>query len=370
MKGLFRRGGVWWIRYTVHRKQVRESSKSKSKTVAKRLLDRRLGEIAEGREPGVQFDRVRFEDLVELARDDYKTNGRKTLRRVNSSISHLSKVFSGMPAPKITTTLIRKYSADRLEEEAAPGTINRELSTLKRMFKLGLIDGKVDRAPYVSLLKENNTRKGFFEHDEFLAVRNELPDHLKGFVTFGYTVGWRISEIAKLTWGQVDLKQGIVRLEPGETKTDEGRTVYLDEELLGMFRDLWNQRSRAKTVQPYVFLNQWGTGRVNRFDKAWKKACKAAGIEPKLFHDFRRTAIRNMVRANIPERVAMTVSGHKTRSIFERYNIVSDADLQMAAQKQQAYLRSLSSTNLAHPKKEGVSQPGQPLDFTGGGTRV
>jgi len=141
------------------------------------------------------------------------------------------------------------------------------------------------------------------------------------------------------TWNQVDRDEGIVRLETGETKNDEGRTVYLDEELKEVFNRQWESRKKGKKLLPYVFLSRDGTDKVKRFDKAWKSACKDAGIGDRLFHDFRRTSIRNMVRAGVPERVAMMVSGHKTRAVFERYNIVNDTDLKLAAQRQEAYLK-------------------------------
>ena len=69
---------------------------------------------------------------------------------------------------------------------------------------------KVDHLPYIPMLKENNIRKGVFEHTEYPALRNALPAHLKGFITFGYKTQVRISEISKLRWAQVDRYKGIV----------------------------------------------------------------------------------------------------------------------------------------------------------------
>lgn len=203
---------------------------------------------------------------------------------------------------------------------------------------------KVDRVPYIPMLKENNFRKGFFEHAEFVALKAELPGYLKGFITFAYKTGWRLSEVTGLTWNQVDRSQGIVWLEKGETKNDEGRTVYLVDELQETFQRQWIARKRSRKLTPYVFPNVDGTRRISDFRESWNKVCKDAKIGKRLFHDFRRTAVRNMVRAGIPEHVAMMISGHKTRSVFERYNIVNDADLQLAAQKQAIYLKSQAGT--------------------------
>ena len=343
MGSIYKRGKVYWIQYYRNGKPYRETTKSRKEADAKRLLKKREGEISEGKLPGIYFDRVRFDELAEDYLRDYRINQRKSLVRAERSTGHLNRYFEGYRVPDITSPKIGAYIESRLEEGAANATINRELSALKRMLNIGArqTPPKVDRVPFIPMLKENNIRKGFFEHAEFVALRDALPDYLKSFVTFAYKTGWRVSEITDLTWNQVDRDNGIVRLEVGETKNDDARTVYLDDELQEVFQVQWENR---KNLLPYVFLNEKDTDKVKRFDKSWKTACKNAKIGNRMFHDFRRTAVRNMVRSGIPEGVAMKISGHKTRSVFERYNIVNDADLQLAAQKQELYLQTQKDT--------------------------
>lgn len=156
---------------------------------------------------------------------------------------------------------------------------------------------------------------------------------------------WRVSEISNLTSSQVDREQGIVRLEPGEVKNDEGRRVYLDEELKEVFNRQWEKRKKSGKLTPHVFLARNGKGMVKDFRKARNAACEDADIGKRLFHGFRRTGFRNMVRAGMLERVAMMVSGHKRRSVFERYNILNDTDSKLAAQRQEEYLQEQNSYN-------------------------
>ena len=347
MGSIYLRGKTYWLKYYHNGKPIRESAQTDKKTVAKRLLEQREGEISQGKIPRVYFDKVTFDELAEDMRTDYKVNGKKSLVRAERSVNHLKRHFGGRKANQISTPAINRYIQMRLEEEAANASINRELAALKRMLNMGAkaTPPKVDRVPHIPMLRENNVRKGFFEHNEFLAFRKQLPDHLKGFVTFAYKTGWRVSEITNLTWNQVDLKQGIARLESGETKNDEGRTVYFDTELKALIENQWNRRKESKNLLPYVFLNREGTGRIKDFRDTWKTACTNSKIGAKTLHDFRRTAVRNMTRAGVPERVAMMVSGHKTRSVFERYNIVNDGDLRLAAKRQEAYLESQMGTN-------------------------
>ena len=358
-------GKNWMIKYYCRGKPIVESSRSTKKMVAKALLDRREGEIAEGRTPGIRFDKVTFDELANDFLSDYRVNKRKSYQRAEITVRvHLAPFFQGMRATEITTSKIKQHIERRMEAGAANASINRELAALKRMFSLATksTPPKVAQIPYIPMLKENNVRKGFLEHHEFIALRGALPDYLKAPVTFAYHVGWRKGEIMGLTWDRVDLKQGIVRLEVGETKNSEARTVYLGPELIALFKQQMTERHLGCS---YVFHRRGKP--VWDFRDSWKKACKAAGIPDMLFHDLRRTAVRNMVRAGTPERVAMTISGHKTRTVFDRYNIVSLEDLRQAAERREKYLNELtvtnSVTNEQNNKNSQSNERGQVIDF-------
>jgi len=347
MGSLYKRGRIYWIKYYRNGKPYRESTGSTEKTKAERLLKKREGEIADGKLPGIYFDRIKFEELAEDFLTDYRISGKDTLVKAERSVRYLKEFFGGMRVPEITTDRVKTYIDKRMKEGLSNASINRELAALKRMFRLGaqFTPPKVNLIPYIPMLKENNIRKGFFEFEDYLALKNALPSYLKPVIAFAYHSGWRKGEILGLTWDRVDLKERIVRLEPGETKNNEGRVFYLNDELMTEFKNLFLSR---RLDCPYVFHRNGK--RILDFRGAWDEACIKAGlfkvvrekgeefkVPTRIFHDFRRTAIRNMIRAGIPERVAMAISGHKTRSVFDRYNIVSAQDLKLASEKIQLY---------------------------------
>ena len=350
MGTVYLRGRIWWIKYSQSGRAYYESTESRKKSVAKEILKQREGEIVEGKLPGVLFKKTTFRDLKDEFIDDYKINQRKSLERAEISAKHLGKFFSGYQANQITTAAIKKYVKKRKEVGSANGTINRELRALGRMLSIGYEDGKVARIPHIPMLKESNPRVGFFEHEDYFKLYKALPEELKPVAAFAYTYGWRKSEILGLVWDRVDLNEKTVRLEAGETKNDEARTIYIEDELVKVLK-----LQKLKGTKGYVFHRNGR--RIKDFRGAWKKACKDAKIGIRLFHDFRRTAVRNMVRSGIPERVAMMISGHKTRSVFDRYNIVSPNDLKMAAEKMKAFSETVTKTVTIKPGAENAATP-------------
>jgi len=335
---------VYWIQYYRNGAPIREGTGTASYTEAKTMLNNREGDVAKGIPITPKMGRLKFSEMAADEVNDYKANDRDSLVNLERMFDkHILPVFGEARASAITTVEIRRYIAKRQVEVAgrhgqrmtSNGTINRELTAIKRAFSLAAQAGKILVKPHIPMLKENNVRTGFFEWEHFESVRNHLPEDVQPIATFAIITGWRIrSEVRFLQWPQVDLKAGILRLEPGTTKNDEARIFPLTRELRAV---LESQKARTEALRKRGIICPWVFHRngkpIKEFRRTWKSACKAAGVPGRIPHDFRRTAVRNLVRAGVPERVAMQMTGHKTRSVFERYNIVSEGDLFDAARR-------------------------------------
>jgi len=345
-------GKIWWMQYYRYGKREQESSKTSSKYEAKRLLKQREGDIANDKDPAARrlLSKVVFEDLVKVLEENYKLKKRKRNRA-----GHLETFFEGMRVVDITTTKINKYINHRRSEGVADSTINRELSALKRMFNLGARETppKVDRSriPYIDMLEEPAPKEGYFEDEDFRAFLAKLPGHMKDYVGFAYWTGWRVDQIRNITWAMVDIRERLITAPGRITKNKKAHTIYMNDPVLDIIK---RRRSQRNLGCPFVFHRNGQ--QIIDFRFAWNKACREAGIgygyresikyvekwkgqlKPgPTIHDFRRTAVRNLVtRSGVSEKIAMEITGHKTRAVFDRYHIVNKDDLKIAAEKQAA----------------------------------
>jgi integrase len=385
MGSIYKRGRVYWIKFRQAGRVLRESAETTKPNVARRKLKAREGDVANGIRVDPRRDKVTFDEAAKDVVNDFKVNARRSLEVVERRISkHLQPYFGGRRLIDISPSLIADYivkrqsdsivvrsaytlkGADGLPrtipesrrtiERVSNGEINRELQVLRRIFNLARRNDKCRDVPYVPMLKEEGTRVGFFERDSFEAMLRHLPSDLRAPIRFAYITGWRIpSEVLPLEWRQVDFEAGEIRLDPHTTKNGEGRVFPMTEGL----RELLLERQadadrvrRAGHVIPQVFWREVANGRrgpkkpvpITSLLQSFKTACRNAGCPGRIPHDLRRTAVRNLVRAGIPERVAMTMSGHKTRSVFERYNVVGGTDLTDAARKLDFFERPESAT--------------------------
>jgi integrase len=375
-----RKGSAYlWCAYFLRGKEYRESTGTTDQQAAEKFLKHRIKEvgadqIGKAAFVGPQQERIKVSKLLDALEADYKLRD-KDNPQFRTHLKHIRDYFGTWHAIEVTPEAVDKYIVGRQASGSAAATINRGTQLLAQAFRLAVERRQLSTAPQIRHLSEKgNARQGFFSDAEFHALIQYLPLYLRDFVQFGYLTGWRKGEIASLRWS--DVEGDVVRLRAENSKNGEARTVTLSGDLAGLIE----RRKAARqiktnggvTLAAYVFHHEGA--QVGDFRKAWATACVAAGqgryvcdrckqtvsghrceecggeagYTGRIFHDFRRTAVRNMVRAGVPERVAMSISGHKTRAIFDRYNIVNEADLREAMQRTQSYL------------KNGTQQPNYP----------
>jgi len=348
---VYRRIGspYWWIKFHVHGRPYRESSRSTKKGEAVKLLKEREGRVATGMPLSLRAERITIDELLDDVILDYAANGRPT-ERVKLSARTLEMFFGGMRASSVSTARINDYIVKRKGETTRRGgppsdaTINRELSLLKRAYNLAKTSTppKAHSTPHIRLLREALPRTGFVEFQDYQVLKAAAPDYLRPIITMAFYTGCRRGEILSLKWPQVDLNRRSIRLEASDTKNRTARTIPLAEELYLALAELKAQRDWQRPHCDHVFVRN--DKPVMWFNKAWRSTCKAVGLEGLLFHDLRRSAVRNLVRSGVPERVAMQISGHRTRSVFDRYNVTSEQDLERAAEALDAYFHDSMGT--------------------------
>ncbi len=299
------------------------------------------------------------EDLEALLLTDYRMRGRRSLKDLPRVLARHQRSFAGWTALAITPAAIREYITGRLDAGAKPATVNKELNALSRMRRLAMLEAGLPPQPPVPKLPTDNARRGFLDPGEFEAFSAELPEYLQPFARFAYLTGWRKEEVLTLQWSQVELAGGTLRLENDQTKTGQGR-IYVfapDDPADEMAQLLHGLHERRRLDCSFLFHRNGR--RIRDYYHAWRSAAERAGRTGLHLHDFRRSTARNLDRAGVPTGVAMTVMGHKTRRIFDRYNITSEGDLREATAKLSAYLANRRTAPLKTvPLRPRKKQPG------------
>ncbi len=328
---LYLRGSTWWMAYSGPQGTFRDSTGKTTKGEAQAVLTNKIAALNSGRiTAGSQKTTVT--DLYALVVRDYEQNGKKTLDDVKTRWKlHLDPAFGKHRAAAVTSGMIEQYKAARLAEVDRPtnGTVNRELTLLRRAFNIGEEQGKVTRIPKFSLLKESKPRDGFLEQDQYNRMAEACSKAtdapwLRAFFETAAQLSNRRSELLNLRVHNVDFARNVFTLP--DSKNGERRIVPLTPEV----RALLESACLNKQADDYVFTQPNGK-RVSEFRYVWKRVTTAAGVPWLKVHDMRRTGIRNMIRGGVSEQVAMRISGHKTASVFRRYNIIDDRDLHNAA---------------------------------------
>lgn len=315
----------WHIKWSSPHGPRTKSAKTEDWDEAQKRLNEELGKVAQGNVSPIDYGKVKLKDLTDALLQDYHLNKRRDTAKVEIRVNRILEFFGEkQKAMNVTTDRIKEFILRLREEGALDGTIRNHLANLKRAFSLALecTPPKVPGVPFVPMPPKPPSRKGFFELEQYEAVRKELPDYLKGLLTFAYITGWRQGRCLSLKWEQVDFKAGFVHPKPGPKNKQVGKWPL---NLLGLEECLKEQLRNRVLGCPYVFHRRGR--RIRDFRKAWKSATKRAKCGHRHFHDLRRTTVRNLVRAGVSDNVAMKLSGHKTRSVFDNYDITADQDL-------------------------------------------
>ena len=357
----------WVIQYFLNGKRKREAVSVKTRKQAELALAKRKVEIEESRLWGRKTEtKLKFKEWAEEYIRLKEKQGRKSLYSIKIHINRLNEHFGSQYLSDINPAMIESYFAKRRKDPAraekplSPASINRELAQLKNLFTEAQRNGFMDKNPaqFVRFLKENNERKRVLAPEELERLLCNSPQYLREIILFAYYTGMRKGEILNLTWDRVNFKEKIIQLKPEDTKTSEGREVPLNN-ILSL---LLQEKSKVRQLHcNHVFTYQGKP--LEDFKKAFKTACQNAEIEDFRFHDLRHTFVTYARKAGIHDFVIMGITGHKTQSMFRRYNTVDREDL-IKASSLLPQLPPLNSPTGATRKKNGPQGAAQVLDFT------
>jgi len=363
---------TWWIKYS-HRGRIhRESSGTTDRRHAERFLKRRIAEVGADRLgvrafAGPQSERFTVAQML----DDYAVAFREKRGLADlppwmrTRVPHLVEFLGDERAFRVDSTHIEAYKNWRRERSSrllAVATINRELQILRAAFNHAIKrTRKIYSAPYIQLADESgNVRRVFFGTTDFEQAIKHLPGEFQDFARFAFWTGMRKGGVAALRWADVNRRERTLLLRPEDDKAGHGVPLKLPPYLWTIIERRWTARvvptPDGPRMSEWIFHRRGFQAVFKSFDRHWKKALERAGIpagkQGYIFHDLRRTAVRNMRHARVPTDVIMKVAGMRTESIFHRYNIVDERDIEEALEMTVQYVDSMREPRKILPLTE------------------
>jgi len=348
---IYKRGAVFWFGYWKNGRLYRESLKTQDEGEAEKRAKRIRNGLLTGATLPAPQRRATVNDIL----DDLITHFRvRRPGQVPKSRSHLKSVRLAMGhlrADQLTTADVERYQAERKAADRAPATINRSCELLRQAFRLaaGRTPPKVPHVPSIPLLPVSNARQGFLSRADMEAILEKLTDvDVRDFVEWFWWTGMRPSEIRRLTWDMLNRESWTLHLDPKAAKTGKGRVLAMltPKREPTPLSEIIERRLERRDLKCNLIFHRTSKGEagqpVKDIRKQWAKAVADAGVASGITpYDLRRSALRNMLRSGVHERVVMSISGHRTRSTFDRYNISSEEDVAAAIEKTAAFVRSL-----------------------------
>jgi integrase len=356
MMGLYRRGSVWWMRFTYQGKQYRQSTETKDKKLAQRILDKVKGEVAEGKWfkklPG---EEKTFAEMMEKYMKEHSARNKApgSHKRGKSLRDHLVKFFGDLALLEVTPSLIADYKVKRRKEGAAPSTINMEMSLMSHAFNLAIKEWewvKENPVKMVSRAKVSNLIERWLTLEEEKNLLNSSPKWLQEIILFAMNTGFRLSEILDLKWPQVDLSKKTITILVQKNKGKD--TLPLCE---GALEILKGRSKNGLDETDYVFHTRNCTRIASRnLQKAFSSAIKKSGIEKLRFHDLRHTFATRLVQAGVDLYTVQKLGRWKNISMVMRYAHHYPESLRSGVEVLDK-VNGKVSTNLAHFKEKGVT---------------
>ena len=333
---VFKRGNRFWVAYYVRgetgAQEVREPAADTEREAYGVLADR-VASLRDGTYIGLAARRRTVTELI-AAHESYLRDERgiTDLMRWRSHAVPLGEALGLLRVDQLTLARMQSYIMERRGLGREPTTIAREMQILRAALRTAWKRGELPRVPYVPVPTDNGPRQGFVEIETFDRLLERLPTGAYQHVAaFGYLTGWRRGEIVGLTWANIFRESQEIRLY--ESKNGHGRVVPM---LLGIAAAIDARIAARRPDCPSVFHDD-GVPIGDGFTRAWNAACRAAGVPDLLFHDLRRSAVRNLIRAGVSKVVAKTISGHRSDMVFDRYDITSTEDQADALARVAAY---------------------------------